>query len=196
MTVELINYAQLAQQAKEEIRNLDLPELAAKQLNDLIDGFIELHQNQSYPGYQWHDFTLRLASISEERYNRFQRIADKVHLSPGRLLNHLMKIVLSRGSVDLSAEDLQELMNKPTVHIQHHRELIITAEMLKELQGNHELVLAHIDQVIISPDIDQLLFSQTIRHIQHCGTISIPSTLSKLSIMTKCIHCKSYEFNQ
>jgi len=194
MEIKGIDYEEIAELARNEIQGLDLPEETVNALKAVIRSLVDLQKSNG----NWHGhegFALHISDISQDLYNRFCAIADRLNTSVGRLLTFLMDQVIETRSTEFTAKALQpfaDRLSRDVTPIQHHKSLKIAKDDLEEVE---QLLLQHIKHVTIAEDIDTELFRSKVM-IQHCKCVEIPDSISKLVILSKTQFCEYYSFDQ
>ena len=212
---QLYSYEELRDQLNNRLDKLQsgLDELDINELRHLLNDLIserrimieeidELRESRygwiSHANNRINSMKLLMSNLDDETYNNLQAKASRLGVEDGRLLNELMLQVLAKPQVEglpeLSSKDLSHLI-KETGHItiQHMPELTVTRKDLEN--SSYRVKFSHIKYLQFEADIDKELFYQKVKNINHCGRISIPSTISKLIAYAKAGHCKEYEFN-
>lgn len=117
------------------------------------------------------DVTIR--GIDDDVYSLFSAEARKRGISIGELVTQVMKALLEESS------------NEGYV-IENLKELSVSRKELESIDG--PVAFINIKTLIIEDDITWDIFKTSIDEIRKVYTISIPKTLTKFQVLTKCRH--------
>ncbi|MFX0170284.1 MAG: hypothetical protein ACFE9L_00025 [Candidatus Hodarchaeota archaeon] len=143
------------------------------------------------------DLNILVREIDETLYNDFMSLSNKIHLSPGEVLSSLMKDLIT--SFDgtsfplFSADNLEKLIlrRKFDIKISHQENLIISQKDLVEM--GVKINFSHI-HTLEFPDVDLDTFITFVGSIDHCNRVSVPKSIPKLILWSKCHNCSGFQF--
>ena len=115
------------------------------------------------------DVTIR--GIDDHVYSLFSAEARRRSIPIGELVTQVMRIFLEETS-------------EKTFRVENLDELTITKDELESVGG--PIGFSGIKTLTISKDVDWELFDKYIDEIRKSKTVIIPSSLTKLQVLTKC----------
>lgn len=115
------------------------------------------------------DVTIR--GIDDEVYASFSAEARKKNVPIGELVSQVMRIFL------------EETVEKRYV-IEQLEDLIITRDQLESV--GEPIAFIGIKNVVIDESIDWELFKKYVDEIRRCKVLTIPKSLTKFQVLTRC----------
>ena len=115
------------------------------------------------------DVTIR--GIDDEVYASFSAEARKKNVPIGELVSQVMRIIL------------EETVDKRYV-IEQLEDLIITRDQLESV--GEPIAFIGIKNVVIDESIDWELFKKYVDEIRRCKVLTIPKSLTKFQVLTRC----------
>jgi len=143
------------------------------------------------------DLNILVREIDETLYNDFISLSNKIQLSPGEVLSSLMNDLIT--SFDgtsfplFSADNLEKLIlrRKFDIKINHQENLIISQKDLVEMGVKVNFV--HIHTLEFS-DVDLDTFITFVGSIDYCNLVSVPKSIPRLILWSKCHNCSHFQF--
>jgi len=177
-------------------RLLDEREIVLEEIDDLKEEI----RLRSYYDFERNSMRLKVGEIDEETYNSLSSTASRLNTQVGSLLNEMMRGAVKKWGAsegafpELSAGDIAHLSrrNGPTIDVSHSRSLTITGDDLENTGAR--VRFSHIDDLEFDSSVDEGLFQEKVRSVDHCRSVTFPEGLSKLLVYAKCSHCASFEF--
>jgi hypothetical protein len=216
MTTKVLNPAQLKNniltQIEEYQRRVKNQDITLKETNELIENLlfereIIVEEFEAYKEAQTrlipqiyrseNDLNILVREIDETLYNDFLSFSNKLQLSPGEILSSCMKDLIKNfdgTSFPLfSADNLEKLIlrRKFDIKISHQENLIISQKDLVEM--GVKVNFSHI-HTLEFPDVDLDTFITFIGSIDHCNLVSVPKSIPKLILWSKCHNCSGFQF--
>ncbi|MFX0052640.1 MAG: hypothetical protein ACFE8U_15285 [Candidatus Hermodarchaeota archaeon] len=216
MSSKVLNPAQLKnsllthiEDYRKRVKNQDITLKETKELieNLLFEREIIIEEFQAYKEAQTrlipqiyrseNDLNILVSEIDETLYNDFISLSHKIQLSPGEVLSSCMKDLIT--SFDgtsfplFSADNLEKLIlrRKFDIKISHQENLIISQKDLVEM--GVKVNFDHIRTLEFS-DVDLDTFITFVGSIDHCNLVSVPKSIPKLILWSKCHNCSHFQF--
>jgi regulator of replication initiation timing len=143
---------------------------------------------------------LMLSELNEETYNDLSSLASKLNISVGSLLNEMMNRVNQQKSLiqgefpTISSKDLSHLWKKKerVLNVSRHNNFVVTKTDMEKVDTR--VKFSHINTLIFDSSIQENLFHEKIKSINHCEIVKFPRGFSKLLAYAKSSHCSFFEF--
>jgi predicted ATP-dependent serine protease len=143
---------------------------------------------------------LKLGELSEETYNNLSSLASKLNIHLGSLLNEMMNQVNQQKDLiqdefpTISSKNLSHLWKKKEreLKVSYHHNFAVTQTDLEKIDTR--VKFSNVDTIIFDSSIQENLFHEKVKSINHCGTVKFPRDFSKLLAYAKSDHCSFFEF--
>ena len=138
---------------------------------------------------------ITVRGVDRSLYRRLSRMARRMGVNVGTLLNQSMELFLSMfphngepplpgGAIGISAEFMRGFLEGLGRVIENIDELTLTKRDL--LEADRELVLVRIRRLEFADDVDEETFRSRVRAIYRCGEVVIPEGLPKVLVLSVC----------
>ena len=136
---------------------------------------------------------ITIRGVDRSLYGRLSRLARRMGVNVGTLINQSMELFLSvipqdggprlpRGPLNLSAEFMRGFLEGLGHIIEDIEELSMSKKDL--LEADRELVFVRIGLLEFEDDVDRETFRSRVRAIYHCKEVVIPETLPKVLVLS------------
>jgi len=138
---------------------------------------------------------ITVRGVDRSLYRRMSRLARRMGVNVGTLLNQSMELFLSMFPHDgesplpgralgISAEFMRGFLEGLGHVVEDIDELTLTRRDL--LEADRELVLLRIKRLEFTDDVDEETFRSRVRGIYRCGEVVIPEGLPKVLVLSVC----------
>ena len=152
-----------------------------------------MHYDGSEEGEPRRFSQITIRGVDRVLYNRLSKIARRMGINVGTLINKSMELFLSalphdggpriiRYPLDVSSEFMRGFLEGLGNVIEEVEELSVSRKDL--LDSERALVFVGIGKLRFEEDVDEETFRSKVRAIYHCKEIIIPETLPKMLVLS------------